>query len=1125
MPDFNYFLRSLGKVFSVREILFSISFITLFTGFALAQPPELRMCYYLKSDGILSSYINDVAQDSVGFIWVATRNGLYKFDGYTFKPYFNQIDDSTSLPNNHVTSLFVRSDGVLFIGTQQGLSIYNEQKDNFTSLATLNDYRGLHTLQITKISSDTNGNILVAGGNSIYRYDSESLIFHDIVQIPEVFITAFQTDLHNNIWIACRGGKGLFQYKQLNKSLTPYQLNELNGRYLSNPISGLALDGNMLWISMLGEGIISLDIMNGKTERIIPKNSDEAMAVNVILDNAGQLWSIDYTGLKYIDKKTRVQYGYYPIAQDPQTVRMSLNCIFRDVQGYYWIFHKPGGIGISMANKGFRHFTSRETDFWHTSGPNVLSLQEDSSGNLWIGNGTNGLDVFDWQQGTTHRYKHDENNKNSIGRGAVQCIFRDSKGTMWIGTYRGGLNKFEPNSKKFIRYEHNPDNSNSLAGNDIRSIAEDKDGNLWIAVHGKGVDRFIKSENKFIHYNFENSKLSNDWTFQLLFDNQENLWVATAWGLSVKLKNSSTFEAYFSDVNDKNSLTSNEINTIHFDSKNKLWIGTPNGLNVFDPASKKFKNYINLLSGNQISAIQSTKDNVLWISTLSGLSSLDPGKNQVRNFTSADGIHSDEYNARSIYKNNADVLFFGGVNGIDIFHPNDLKYNFFNPVVLISEIDLSGQKIRLNINSRKDFAKSERENNMVFHPNQNNITFRFLTLNMINPEMNQHAIKLEGFDKEWRNVGNQREISYTNLNPGKYIFRVIGANNDNIWNDDGASFQFEILPPWYKTIAFKVLEILIFIALIIGFAALRTRQPSAQKLILEKKVSQKTLELTEANELLKIRSENLNEVNKLLVERQYQLESQSEELKAQTENLKKANEELHSLNNTKDKLFSIIAHDLSGPFNTILGFSELLYVQFDSLKETEKLRYSKTIFNSSEKVYALLQNLLLWARAQTKKISLNPELFPVLNLINETIDLNAELIKSKSIHIQTQIVDNVEVFADREMIKTIFRNLLGNAIKFTSDKGKITFSVSSDKKRAIISVIDSGCGMEDEKIKELLSDVLIKPEQGTNGELGSGLGLTLCRDFLKLNKGTLLIESKVGKGSNFTITLPLSDQN
>ncbi|MBN2814096.1 MAG: hypothetical protein JXQ80_08470, partial [Bacteroidales bacterium] len=802
------------------------------------------------------------------------------------------------------------------------------------------------------------------------------------------------------------------------------------------------------------------------------------MVVSTYIDREGNAWSVDHTGLKFVDRNSGYLYGYYSDYQITRAVRSNAKGIFQDKQGNYWVNHDPGGVGVSIVRKGFRHFSNSGNQPWITENSSITALCEDKYGNLWMGYHTGGIDIFNWQTVNVKRLRHNPADKYSPGRGSLLCLFRDKQGTMWAGTYFDGLHRYDYKTGRFIHYSHNPDDNTTIAGNDVRSIAEDDQGNLWIAIHGKGVDKFDRKLNQFIHYSNASAKLSNDWTFQVLFDHKGDLWVATSWGVNRLKKGQKTFDSWLNNIDDTTSLINNLVNTIYEDNNQNLWIGTSSGLSRFDRHTGHMVNYRKSLGNLNISGILDDTDGYIWISSLHGLIRLNAKDGNTLNFTSDDGLLSDEFNPRSYFKNNKNELFFGGTRSIEVFDAGELKYNTTPPEVIIDKIKLFDRELS-PANSKILDKHISRTKRIVLRHHQNNITFGYKALSYINPHANRYACYLQGFDKNWQQKGTSREAIYTNLDPGRYTFRVIASNNDGYWNKEGAALEIVILPAWYATLPFRLLMIGLVVLAIFGFIRLRTKTLQKQKMMLEKAVQEKT------------------------------------------KNLAGANLELQKLNATKDKLFSIIAHDLNSPFNTILGFSEMLATRYETLNDKDRMVFAKAINSSSERVHVLLQNLLLWTRSQTSQIKPYPENIDIPSIIKEISALITETLKTKQITLETICPETIFAWADKEMVKTILRNLLSNAIKFTPKGGKISIKVDQTDSRIEIAVSDSGLGISTAKIKEILSNALTVPEQGTEGEMGSGLGLNLCKDFVAINQGGFHITSKKGEGSTFAFTLPV----
>ena len=663
-------------------------------------------------------------------------------------------------------------------------------------------------------------------------------------------------------------------------------------------------------------------------------------------------------------------------------------------------------------------------------------------------------------------------------------LFEDSRHNIWSGNYRGGLQLFNKKTSTFKTFKNDPDNKYSIGSDDIRAMAEDKAGNLWLATAGKGLEKLDIKTNKFYHYRHDPNKfeisLFNEWLYALLYDSEGILWIGSSFGLSKFDIKEEIFTNYFNNPSDSNSLSNNFINYIFEDSNHNLWIGTNEGLNQFHKETKSFSAYLvkDGLPNNVIKGILEDSHGNLWISTNKGISKFNPDEKTFRNYDVNDGLSSNEFSSGACYKNRLGQLFFGSNNGIVSFYPDSIQDNINIPSVFITGLKLFNTPVIVggeNSPLKKDIIQT---NELILNHKQSAvISLEFVSISYIQSEKKQFAYKMEGFDKDWVYSGNKREVTYTNLDPGQYVFRVKASNHDNLWNEKGVSIKIIIQPPWWQTAGFRILVMLFIISVFISFYLIKTRTLKIQKETLEKLVKERTKEIEEKNNTLT------------------------------------------SLNATKDKMFSIIAHDLKNPFNSILGFSEILESKFDEFDEDEKKKYIATISSSSQTVYKLLDNLLQWARSQTGNIIFNPREFILYNLIKSNVDLVKNLLSKKHILLNLDVKKNIKVYADKNMISTVIRNILSNAIKFT-EKGEINISAIKEDDLIKISVQDTGIGMTKEQQDSIFNIGDSKSTYGTRGETGTGLGLLICKDFVEKNEGSISVLSELNKGTTFNIYLP-----
>lgn len=1018
-------------------------------------------------------------QDSAGYLWIGTENGLYRFDGQNCSSYFNEKNDSTTLTSNNINKLFVDHNKKLWVATKGGLCKYNPVYNNFTRIITDTDLKGLPGSDISVINEDKLGNLFLAYWNGVFEWDKTSQQFKKIAELKSGKINRLLFDDQNNIWIAASDEGGLFYYDRRADKLEAFGTTGDTRHFVSNgEIMDIALVNKRLWIATYGAGIDCFDLNSRTIQKYSSANYFENYASSIFPDHRNQIWVCTLGSLKLYDPKSDSFFNYYYDPNNPESLGKSLTGFFEDNQHNYWTMHSPGGLRYSLQGNPFKHFNPGKDEFWNTSDKNITAIAADGNGNLWIGNFYNGIDVFNWQSHRIDRYWHKNGDQASLGNGTIFSIFKDSKDQIWVGSNLGGLQKFNPGKNNFESFVHHPDDSLSIAGNDVRSITEDADGYLWLAVHGKGVDRFDPVKKTFTHYNSRQNRLSNDYTFQVLFDSNRNLWVASAYGLNLLARNEKMFRNFFYDKSDSTTISNNVIQTIYEDQQHTLWFGTPDGLNKYNPANQSFTSYTKELTYKNVRAILGDRGNNIWYSSDSGISRFNPSSLTVRNFDQNDGLQSRIFNERSCFTGDHAELFFGGSEGIDSFNPDSLNFSIQPPKVMLTGFRVFNKPVDYKTDKTvidKYIAYASQIN---LDYGSNSVSFDYQAINFNNPEKISYAVKLDGFDKEWVDAGTRNEASYTNLRPGKYIFMVKARYNNGDWNKKITSVNVIISRAWWMSYWFLALVAIILLVAPFLVVHLRTKLLLKQRKTLENQVAERTLEIQRKNELL------------------------------------------HEMNATKIKLFSIISHDLRSPFNSILGFHDLLVSDYDDLTDEEKLDILKQLQTSSRQVYALVENLLSWSRLQTDAIQYRPISFSLKQIVHEKVNLYRTMAEDKGIKIGEYVDENMIVFADPNLVRAIIGNLINNSVKFTAAGGTITIQASTSEKMVKIEIADNGVGMSQEQLKNLFDLERMEVKTGTHGEKGTGLGLLLCKDFVGMNHGMFSVTSETGKGSVFSFTLP-----
>ncbi len=1092
-----------------------------------AQGNKLEFEHFTTKDGLSQSTIACILQDNKGFMWFGTQNGLNKYDGYTFTNYLYDSDNPASMLGSFVMEITEDSEGNLWIGTESGLNRYDRAIDGFIRYGhKINDPNSLGGDEVRAILEDSRNNLWICtinGGLNLFDRENEKFIQykHDETNpnsLSSNDITAIFEDSRHNLWIGSMHGD-LDLFDRENGVFTHYYYK--NKKLSDTEIWSIAGDseGN-IWICTYRNGLYKMYLNNTGDYDFIHYKNDiydiSSISGNAIFtvfeDSKGRLWvGTENEGLNLFDRENnrfiRYKADYY---SDEGLNNNSIWSIYEDRTGNLWFGTHAGGINMMPKFGGyFRHYKNNPGDKNSLSHNSVTSFCEDARHHIWVGTDGGGLNLFDRKNGTFINFDRENSN---LSNNTVLSIFEDSRGNLWIGTWDGGLNLFDRERGKFIQYT--PENSN-LCSNTIFSIFEDHNGVLWVGAFFGGIGYFDRALHTFINYTPENSNLSDDNIRVVTEDSYGNLWVAGAQGLNLFDREKETFTLFTHDENDKKSLTPGYVLSILESDDSTLWIGTTGGLNKFD---RKNQNFIQFhikdgLPDDAIKGIREDNTGNLWISTNKGLSMFNPETEEFKNYDVSDGLQDNEFYQCSHYKSVNGELYFGGVHGFNVFNPENIIENPYIPPIVITDFRIFNKPVPIGQDSPlQAYIGETKEIELSYR--QSVFSFEFAALNYISSKKNQYAYKLDGFDINWNNIGTRNTATYTNIDPGEYIFRVKGSNNDGIWNEDGASVKIIITPPFWQTWWFKLVSISIIVLLVFFIFYMKLSQIRRRNIILERLVKERTREIDEKNSLLIQQTEELNSTNTLLEERQQQVEEQADELTTQRDQLSEAN-------SVKDKLFSIIAHDLRSPFNTLKGFVNLLQSRYADYSDEERKNMLNIIDNSSEHVYNLLDNLLNWSRSQMGAIHFVPEMGNVVDVAGNIITLFKDQAAVKNISIESNFdAENISLMIDKEMINIVLRNLLANAIKYTNVNGKVQLNCTREKDHVIISVKDDGVGISEEDKEKLFRNDVHFTSRGTNSETGTGLGLILCKELVEKHRGKIWIESEVNKGTTIFFSLP-----
>ncbi len=821
--------------------------------------------------GLSQATVHCILQDSKGFLWFGTEDGLNKYDGYNFTIYRHIEKDSTSISDNFIWSLCEDRNGTIWVGTSTGgLNKYDRERNIFFQYKhNPNDPQSLSQNDVRTIFEDSFGNLWVGTNNGgLNKFDKATETFNHFLHNPfdenslsSNSIKDIIDDENGNLWIATNGG-GLNKFNQTTGEFSRYTVSSKeNSTVNNNFIWSLLRDKNgRIWIGTNGGGLNLLDPLTMRFTYYSEKTNTANKIVNnnvtsLYEDQKGLIWIGTEGGLSIFDP---VNNSFTNITHDPlRTGSLSndfIRVIREDRSGLIWIGTVGGGINkYNPARKRFINYQNDPSNNNSLSSNLIRSIYEDTQGMLWIGTLGGGLNRFDKFNNKYTHFKHNNQIDGSISDDRITSIYEDSKRNLWVGTWGGGLNKL-PNlghssSPKFYYYKHNSSKPFSLPSDTIQAIYEDSFGNLWVGTEaGLGVlvddDKFIRfKHNADIPNSLSDDRIQSKCIHQ---DKAHNLWIGTWNGLNrisslekIDLTNASDvgFEVFTTDAASEYTLSDNRVISIYEDPSSTkdvvvLWIGTvAGGLNKMVITRTNNKEEIVIthyterdgLPNNAIYGILGDDKGNLWLSTNNGLSKFDPIEETFRNYNENDGLQSNQFYWGASFKNKDGQMFFGGVNGITAFYPEQLKDNQHIPEVYIVDMQLFNKS--LTVSEDSPLTKSILETEEIELPYDSYvITFEFVALDYTNPENNNYSYMLEGFDKDWIPSGTRRFVTYSGIGAGEYKFKVRGSNNDGVWNMEGTSLKINILPPFWATLWFISLVIIVIAGLVVYVITSYVRQ-------------------------------------------------------------------------------------------------------------------------------------------------------------------------------------------------------------------------------------------------------------------------------------------------------------
>jgi signal transduction histidine kinase/ligand-binding sensor domain-containing protein/CheY-like chemotaxis protein len=1120
----------------------------------LSQSAPLLFKHLTVEDGLASRNINTIYQDKMGYMWFGTDNGLNIYNGFNSIVYQHDASDSLSISSNNIVEITEDSYGRFWIGSfANGLDLFDRETETFISYHYDPYKKGsISSNDIRSIFEDSQKNLWIGtagGGLNLYDRQSDSFFhfLHDSLSSSDIgsnYISSIKEDKNGYLWLGSTEGI-IVKFDIKTKKGQHFKLYNNPKDLMHNVHGKLYIDSeNNVWFGT-ENGLYVYDQKKDSFQHFIEGNTSKNLSSNMVtsvseLENGLFLIATYFEGLNLYNKKTGT-FTYYKSSKVIETAIKNnrLVTIYKSPDGIIWIGSFMGGVNILdlSANKFQQYKNLVHPSEYLNAQKNVVSLSEDKDRNIWIGTDGEGIDIIN---PTTYSIRHiyaEKNNPNTISSNVVNELFKDKKGNIWIAYYTNGMSCFDWETKRYTHYQNDSKNPKSLVGNNVWSIAEDSEG-LWIGVMGIGLDRFDRKTNTFKHYvnnPDDSSSLINNFVSKVFRDNNDQIWVgALVDGLNLLNKNTDKFLRFNQGKNNDNGFSGNYINDIYQDKLGNLWIGTEKALNLHHSENNSFEHFSeeNGLAGIFIYAISSDSHNNLWISTNKGISKYDIHEKKFRNYDAADGLQNIEFFNKSVLSGSDGRLYFGGMNGFIVFHPDSIQDNLRVPPVYITRLFVLNSPVGPRQNNSILTKNIIFEKKIVLtHKQSSEISFEFASLNYSNTQKNQYAYWLEGFEKGWKYIGNKHEATYTNLNPGKYTFKVKGSNNDGIWNEEGAMLEMIILPPWWSTWWFILILMLLTVAILFGIYYMRVRTLRLQKKKLEEKVSSRTKDLHEANSSLSEQHEELRRQNELLNEMSQKILNQNKELEMhynelerlvgkRTAELEKAKNKAEESDRLKSAFFANMSHEIRTPMNAIVGFSNLL--KNEALSQKEKNEFIEIVNSNSDTLLILIDDILDLSMIEANQLAIKKEVFGLNEFLDNLYSAFSLMNSQKNIAVRLNNdlhKLNLKLYSDKTRIRQIITNLMNNALKFT-EKGSVELGSKKQEDGLALYVKDTGIGIEKNEINTIFEQ--FRKSDTVKGTIyrGAGLGLAISKALSHLLGGNLGAVSEPGKGSIFTFLLP-----
>ena len=1067
---------------SLRSIILILCFLC---GFYLNITAQFRFERIGNQQGLSQSTVLKIFQDKKGFIWFVTRDGLNKYDGYSFTVYRHIFEDPNSLSSSNVTCIAEDKDENLWIGTSdRGINKMDKETGKFIRFKLTDDRKDISKLSISSIIVSTENQIWVATYKSgLITIDGKTnatkwkLIETGPISTNDV--SQVYQDRKKNLILG--GPFGIMTIMAKNERPKSFKIeNKLPPK--KNQITCFLEDsmGNIL-VGTRGNGLYAIDLVSRKTTHLLYNSKQidrDNLIVSLAYDQEGTLWVGTDSGVLLVKNDNFTKPIHLQVNPDSETGLTShaIQGLLVDRDDNVWIGTWEAGLNVHFRNRNkfalFRHKSNIQQSLLRDK---TTSIVCEDNNKVWIGSNS-GLTLMNRE---TNTFKHIIVNPFTatvLNNNDVNFLYRDKDGDLMVLTWGAGMRILKKGSKKFLNFVHNIGQSNSY----FTCVCSSKMPNkVWLGTQESGILLFDKSTGVFTSQSELNKKgaLPEIHINSILEDSQGVLWIGS-FNNGIFTYDPKTHKIkHFTQSDQRGSIKGNHIFQIFEDYYKRIWIATNGGgLSLYQPKTEDFRTWttLNGLPNNTIKGVLEDNHHNLWLATNDGLSNFMIKSNSFRNYTQADGLQGSEFLFNAYAKNKAGEMFFGGTSGMNVFHPDSLKESNKVPPVYITGLRLFNKSVKNGDKGsplQKDILATQV---LTFESNQNAFSLEFTALDFEALKNNHYAYLLEGFDRDWQYVGTQRIANYTNLNAGEYTFRVKASNNDGVWNPKEATMKIVVLPPWYKTWwAFWI-----YFALTVG-------------------------SIYAFRKVIQIR----------------------ERFKLAFDIKEQENAQIQELDRLKTDFFTNISHEFRTPLTLIISPLEQYLSENKDIINPERKK-AESIYRNAKQLQKLINQLLDLSKLEAGRLLPEITQRDIVAFAEKITNSFSDLAEHKKIYLKYEAPQPcIMAFFDRDIVEKILTNLLSNALKFSKIGGTITVSVyrnPSDEDKVVIKVSDDGIGIGKENLPNIFNRFYQVQDKYQKQIVGTGVGLALCKELVELHRGEILVSSKIGQGTTFFVYLPIN---